>query len=220
MAFRTKYRECLIYIGKEVIEQEQAKGKKSMLDSEPLATTMPTSNRVKKNARQGWGNSENIYLRIKNSNMLLMHIKKGYCVIVPEYVHSCSGGKKSIIEHMSTMYFTYDNKGEIVSSKKDTQNRKLYRKIMALKYFGSTTAKLIAKSKGTTDVYEVHHKFNRWLNTEEAMKLVNKKQHSNIKEGQKSHRDGRCIWSAKELENFLNSIKSTNEDLIYLDNKI
>jgi hypothetical protein len=220
MAFQTKYsRECLIFVEKGVIEQELAKGAMSKLESEPLATLMPTSNRVKNQAKQGWGNAENIYLRIKDSNMILFHVKNGYCVIVPEYVHSCSGGKKSIVEHMSTTYFTISNKGNVISAK-NTRNRKLYRQIMALKYFGSTTAKLSIKSNGTTAVYEVHHKYTRWLNTEEAMKLVDKKQHSNIKDGQKSHRDGRCIESVNKFENLLKSIKSTNEDLIYLDNKI
>jgi hypothetical protein len=219
MAFQTKYRECLIFVEKEVIEQELAKGAMSMLESEPLATLMPTSNRVKNHAKQGWGNAENIYLRIKNSNMILFHVKNGYCVIVPEYVHSCSGGKKSIVEHMSTTYFTISNKGNVISAK-NTRNRKLYRQIMALKYFGSTTAKLSIKSNGTTAVYEVHHKYTRWLNTEEAMKLVDKKHHSEIKGGQKSHRVGRCIGSTKELEDFLSFTKHLNNELKYLDNKI
>jgi hypothetical protein len=205
-----KYTECMIKIEKEVIDQELVKGKESMLDSEPLATTMPKSNRVKKTAIPGWGNSQNIYMKIKGTNMILLHVKDGKCIIVPEYVQTASGTPKSIIEHMATTYFTIDNdKNNVVST--IGINKKIYRQIIALKKYGNTDEKLPSD-------FEVHHKYARWLNTEEAMLMLNREQHSKIRNGQKSHRAGRQIDSTERLEDCLKNINRINEELVNRDN--
>jgi hypothetical protein len=150
-------------------------------------------------------------MRIKGTNMLLMHIKNGYCVIIPEYVHCCDGTKRSIIGDISDTYFSLCGKNNVISSGKFIRNNKLYRQIMALKYFGD-------KKKKVPSHLEVHHKYMRWLSTEESMKLVTKEAHSQICNGKKSHRDGRCIDSVQELENFLNAISCLNRKLEKLEN--
>jgi hypothetical protein len=213
MAEQVKYRDCLIYIDKEVIEEDQAKGKESMLDSKPLVTVMPTSNRVKNLANKGWGNDENIYIRIKETNMILMHIRGNYCIIVSEYINLCKGGKKSIIEHISSSYFSINEKCDVVTAGGNNKSKKLYRQIMALQKNGTTTDKLSAED-------EIHHKFARWLNTQEAMKIVDKITHIDIENGQKSHRYGRVIKSAEDLKNFLSSTTVINQHLEGMDNLI
>lgn len=195
-------RECLVGIDLDVIIKARLK-EESIL--EDIQFSLPKANCKKNTMQPFWEADANVYMRVKGSNLVVMHVQDGYCIIIPEYVRTCGGEKFNVVDELSKYYYGLSSCGSVITSSNGEVGKLIYRQIMSLKHYGDIKVEL-------PEDMEVHHKGRRYLNTEEAMVLVTSEHHDDIHSiiGRSSHRNGRVIHDVEELEVFLDDIKNIN----------
>ena len=196
-------RDNYITIGKELVIEERQRGEGLILSD--IDFRIPTSRRVKYTAINRWGHDANVYMQIRYTNFVIMHVRDNLCVIIPRKVISEDGRCIDVVERLKQYYFSINKKG-YVCTLYNGRWYKLYRMLYALMMYGDERI-LIPHD------YEVHHKWWRYINILECMTLMTKNKHDAIhkKISKKSHRKGKIIRNHKALMEFIRELKAEIE---------
>lgn len=149
---------------------------------------------------------ENGYFKIKwLKNVVWMHIQDGYGVFINEYVQTNDGSWVNLVEILSKYYWFIDNSFSSPRCSK-LQNRELWRCIANIITYGDIR-------KHIPSYYEVHHKWWRWCNLQNTIRIVCEKKHHQFHEqnGQGSHRAGVVIDDANAFITWIGTIKAWNK---------
>lgn len=203
MDTKLEIRDNYITIGKELVIEERQRGEELVLAD--LDFRVPMSNRVKNTAINKWGRDANVYMHIRYTNFVIMHIKNNFCVIIPKKIVSKDGDYIDVVKRLKQYYFYINNNEEVECGIKGKKYR-LYRMICALVEYGNERY-ILPKDM------EVHHKWWRFINLPECMTLMAKKKHATIHEkiSQKSHRKGKIIRNHEALMEFIRELKAEKE---------
>lgn len=148
----------------------------------------------------------NGYFRVKLlPNIVWMHIQNGYGILINEYVETQSGRCVNLVNELSQHYWYIENRTGIIKSYA-LSNRALYRCIESIIVYDDIKKKM-------KRYFEVHHKWWKWCNTQEAMTVVCYKKHQyfhNYVNSRKSHQKGVVICDVKEFLGWINVIASEN----------
>ena len=196
-------RDNYITIGKELVIEERKRGEELVLAD--LDYRVPTSNRVKNTAINKWGRDANVYMHIRYTNFVIMHIKNNLCVIIPKKITSKDGECIAVVKRLRQYYFNISSNDEVecdIMGKK----HKLYRMLCALGEYGNERYRL-------PKYMDVHHKWWRYINIPECMTLMTKKKHIalHIKISKKSQRKGKLIRTHEALMEFIRELKAEKE---------
>lgn len=149
----------------------------------------------------------NGYFKIKDTNLVWMHVQNGYGVVINEYVETESGKRVNLVSELSPYYWYIENRTGIIKAWA-LDNRALYRCIESIILYDNIKKKM-------KHCLEVHHKWWKWCNTQSAMSVVCYKKHQyfhNHINSRKSHQKGVVIRSVKEFMDWKKVIAS--EDAI------
>lgn len=138
--------------------------------------------------------SVNGYFRIAGTNFVWMHVQDGYGVIINEFIITRSGKRINLIEVLSQYYWYIENRTGIIKAH-ELDNRALYRCIMSTILYDNVHVKM-------PKWLEVHHKWWKWCNTQNAMTAVCHKKHQyfhNFINSRKSHQQGVLICVVEEM---------------------
>lgn len=167
---------------------------------------LPKSNRVKNSAIPKWGYDVNVYMKIHNTNMILLHVKNNCCVVIPNEIVNVNGELIQVAERLSKYYFTIDKVNNEVICFIDKKKIKLYRMLYALVLYGDELRRIPRQ-------LEVHHKWMRYLNIMECMTLLSKNEHKKVhdKTSMASHRLGRLVRDSDDFKAFVKELKNNIE---------
>lgn len=178
------------------------------MDDSPLEFCGRRKNRETfKYGHCAWGSNSNFYIGIRNSNLVILHVEKSNCIIVPKEITDNKGNIIDVVSQLQKRNWRLVNNGRV----SDNNGFLISRAIMSLKYKGSLDNKIESK-------YDVHHKGVISLNTEESLLMVTKKQHKQIHRvtSKKTHHSGRIIYTSEELLRYIEDMKNLND---YLNNR-
>ena len=147
----------------------------------------------------------NGYFKIKDTNLVWMHVQNGYGVIINEYVETESGKRVNLVSELSPYYWYIENRTGIIKAWA-LDNRVLYRCIESIILYKNI-------KKNMKSFLEVHHKWWKWCNTQNTMSVVCYKKHQyfhNHINSRKSHQKGIVIRSVKEFMDWKKVIASEN----------
>lgn len=138
--------------------------------------------------------STNGYFRLKGTNLVWMHVQDGYGIFINQYVQTGSGELVNLVEILSQHYWYIENRtGTIKCFTLDC--RALYRCIESIIIYGNINRKL-------PKWLEVHHKWWKWCNTQNAMTAVCYQKHQyfhNAINSRRSHKRGVVIRNVKNF---------------------
>lgn len=143
----------------------------------------------------------NGYFRLKKTNLVWMHVQDGYGVFINEYVKTRSGKLINLVEILSRHYWYIENRTGIIKCY-ELDSRALYRCIESIIIYGNINKKI-------PKWLEVHHKWWKWCNTQNAMAAVCYRRHQffhNFVNSRKSHQKGIVISHAGEMLHWRNAI--------------
>ena len=132
--------------------------------------------------------STNAYFRIAGTNFVWMHVQDGYGVIINEFITTRSEKRINLIEILSQYYWYIENRTGIIKCC-TLDNRAVYRSIMSIILYDNVHVKM-------PKWLEVHHKWWKWCNTQNAMTAVCYRKHQyfhNFVNSRKSHQKGVVI---------------------------
>lgn len=147
----------------------------------------------------------NAYFRIAGTNLVWMHVQNGYGIIINEFIHTRSGKMINLVEVLSQYYWYIENRTGIIKAH-ELDNRAIYRCIMSIIIYDDIKNKM-------KKWLEVHHKWWKWCNTQNAMTEVCHKKHQyfhNYINSRKSHQRGVLICNKEEMLQWINVTQ--NED--------
>ncbi len=136
----------------------------------------------------------NGYFKIKDTNLIWMHVQNGYGVIINEFVQTKNGLHVNLVDELSPYYWYIENRTGIIKAWA-LDNRALYSCIESIIVYGDI-------NKRIESYMDVHHKGKKWFNTKNTMSVVCRKKHKhhhNKVGTRKSHRHGVVIRSVEEF---------------------
>lgn len=156
---------------------------------------------------------ENGYFRIAGTNFVWMHVQDGYGIIINEFITTRSGKRINLVEVLSKYYWYIDNTSNIVKAH-ELDNRAVYRCIMSIILYDDIKKKM-------PKWIEVHHKWWKWCNTQNAITEACHSKHQyfhNYINSRKSHKRGALICSVKDLSQwryviFVEDAKMKNQQM-------
>lgn len=195
----------LVEISKNLITEERNKVGTSLLCDITFVPSQKNTKRIPE-----WGENVNIYMRINTptsgNRFALMHIRGGYCVVIP-YIMCCEDGvERNLVEQLERHYYTFNGFFNVYTNDK-MKNIYLYRQILAFYYYGDINAELPVGK-------EVHHVDYRFYNLIECLRLVTSAKHDQFTKSDVSQwrNEGKKIYTLQELEKFLLSIEDVAND--------
>lgn len=188
-----RYMEGGIFINPDYIKRASGEGKLELV--------------ARENNRATLGSEYNIYIGIKGTRYVLMHIKRNQYTVINKRVWCLKNGKWiQLAKRLANRFHFKIGNGEITTRprKKQRSNKKtlyLYRVIMSFSLYGD-----IDKLDTNTDV---HHVMDRYFNMISCLRYINHSEHLSyhFENGNDSRREGRIIESYEEFCDFLEEIK-------------
>lgn len=136
----------------------------------------------------------NGYFKIKDTNLVWIHVQNGYGVIINEQVETENGLCINLVDELSQYYWYIENRTGVIKSWA-LDNRALYSCIESIIVYSNI-------NKRIESYRDVHHKGKKWINTKNTMSVVCRKKHKHHHDKvgtRRSHRHGVVIRSVEEF---------------------
>lgn len=192
-----RYKEGVVHIDPEFIKKASESNLLELITREKTEAVL--------------GGDFNIYIEIKGTNYVLMHIKKNQYIVINRRIW-CKKTKKWIhlAKRLANGFHFKLNNGEVttqprVKHKCKKKTMYIYRIIMSYSLYGCVD--------GLDSAKDVHHVNERYYNMHNCLRYVDRDVHLNyhFDTGNKSKRDGKIIKNYKEFCDFLNEIKRVDK---------
>lgn len=152
----------------------------------------------------------NTYMRVMDvDNLVFMQLQNGYGVFINEVIKTQDGKTINLVGELSKHYWFIANGAKNEPKSATLNKRSLWRCIGSLLKYGDIQKKLPRK-------IETHHKWWRWMNTQEALNYVCGKYHQyfhNYINSRASHQLGVVICNEEEFDNWIDVIQQQQKYL-------
>lgn len=135
----------------------------------------------------------NIYLQVAGTNLVLVHIKNGYFIVINKEISLKDGATMNLVDELSKVHWLF--KGSRVYCPK-MGNRQMYQCIGSIMMYGDIDHRLPI-------TMHVHHKWFRWCNAVETITPVCYRYHRYFHAeigSQESHRLGVTCMEEASLD--------------------